>query len=58
MQIASIFLNVDKRMIGLRFDTGLLGFPGFYNGTSIPWFISFGQSPSGAIWLNISAVLS
>ena len=36
-------------MIGLRFDASPLGFLGFCNGTSIPWFISFEQSLSDAI---------
>ena len=52
MQTASIFLNIEKRMIGP------LGFLGFCNGTSIPWFISFEQSLSDAIQLKISAILS
>ena len=45
-------------MIGLRFDAGPLGFPGFCNSTSISWFIFFGQSPSDPILLKISAILS
>ena len=45
-------------MIAVRFDAGPLGFPGFCNGASIPWFISFAQALSDAIWLKISAILS
>ena len=45
-------------MIGLRTDAGPFGFPGFCNGASIPWFISFGQSPCDAIRLKNSAILS
>ena len=43
--IARTFLSMESRIIGLRFDSGPLGFPGFCGGVKMPSFISLGYSP-------------
>ena len=47
--IAKIFLNIDKRIIGLKFFTGPLGLFGFGSGIRRPRLSSFGFSPVSAI---------
>ena len=34
--IARTFLSMESRIIGLRFDSGPLGFPGFCSGVKMP----------------------
>ena len=43
--MASIFLRIDRSIIGLKFLTGPFGLPGLGRGFKIPNFISVGVSP-------------
>ena len=43
-------------MIGLRFDIGPFGLPGFCKAVIMPCIISFGILPVIAVLLNISAI--
>ena len=54
--IARTFLSMESRIIGLRFDSGPLGFPGFCSGVKMPSFISLGYSPVFDISFKILAI--
>ena len=47
--MASIFLSIDRSIIGLRFLTGPLGLPGLGSGTKSPRLISVGLCPVSAV---------
>ena len=56
--MAKIFLKTESNIIGLRFSTGPVFFPGFGRGTNTPSFISDGYWPVSADWLSISEMFS
>ena len=56
--IASTFFSMESKIMGLRFDSGPLGFLGFCSGVKMPSIISLGYSPVFYISFRILAISS